>query len=111
MTTTYSLTSRLWPNEGLLEVYDRSGARLAGVSIEFLRQGCVSSWEYVEYAVSCCVVESGRVYNEDGSELERSRLPARGTYLFLRSGEMFEIEALLGPVLFEDLMSDCLKMV
>ncbi|PWN86465.1 hypothetical protein FA10DRAFT_57171 [Acaromyces ingoldii] len=36
--TTYSLTSRLWPHDGFLQINDQENNRLVGLSIEFMRK-------------------------------------------------------------------------
>lgn len=85
--TTYSLTSRLWPEDGILEVFDSSGIRLMGVSLEFLKKGLVLNWDYIDYALSCCTVEPGSIWHTDSLEIDRQELPHAGKFLFKRIGE------------------------
>jgi hypothetical protein len=88
MSTTYSLTTRLWPTLGAIEIQDANGQRIVALSIEFLQRGGVHSWAYVKDVTACCVVEEGRVANLDGTVVDESSAPVAGIYRFLRSGEM-----------------------
>ncbi|PWN86673.1 hypothetical protein FA10DRAFT_270043 [Acaromyces ingoldii] len=89
--TTYSLTSRLWPHDGFLQIVDQENNRLVGLSIEFMRKGHVLTWEYVEQTLSACIKEEGTICSVDGTHLDREQPPATGTYLFVRSGELIPV--------------------
>lgn len=87
MATTYSLTSRLWPKDGVVELEDPSGTRILGISIEFMTKGGVYNWDYVSYSVACCVEEEGTIRNCDGTQIDHTVPPAATTYHFMRTGK------------------------
>lgn len=58
---TYPLTPVLWPDEGFIQVYASDSTRIALISIQFLRSGGVLTWDYVHFAVSCCINETSFV--------------------------------------------------
>lgn len=55
--TTYPLTSVLWPSEGVIQVFALDETRLALFSVQFLRTGRVQSWDYIHLAVASCILE------------------------------------------------------
>lgn len=57
MAMTYSFTDRLWPEEGVIDVFALNDTRIVSVSVQFLRIGHVLSWEYVTQAVAACIQE------------------------------------------------------
>lgn len=85
--TTFSLTDSLWPQEGLVNVVDPTGARVMGLSIEFMTKGHVLSWAYVQWAASQSVSQDGLICSLSGTPVDEHLPLVSATYLFQRSGE------------------------
>lgn len=81
---TYPLTSILWPDEGFVQVYAPDSTRIALISIQFLRSGGVLTWDYVHFAVSCCINETDFVLEpreRDSPRIDFNAIPTSCTLL------------------------------
>lgn len=87
---TYNLTTWLWPEDGVIEVFDVADKRIATFSCQFLKLGRVFNWDYIIFACQCVVNEAGSLYHlssqsggRDYPALNCSTTPLAGRYLYL----------------------------
>lgn len=93
--TTYPLTDRLWPDEGMIEIFDGQGQRIATFACQFLRIGHVLTWDYLLFACQAVVQNSGSLHESSnthatvsaGNPVDMTALPASGRYVYLRSDD------------------------
>ncbi|CAO1633830.1 unnamed protein product [Jaminaea pallidilutea] len=87
---TYPLTPWLWPEEGVLEVFDAAENRIVLLALRFLRLGDVLDWNYILFACKAVVNESDGVLYHDRREdtplqtVDLTSTPEAGKYLYLR---------------------------
>ena len=82
----YSLTPAIWPQKGVIEIFDQSGDRIVGFSVEFLERGEVLNWAYITFCVQSSVVEAGKLVDQSGASVEYSQIPTAARYLFVKDG-------------------------
>lgn len=94
--TTYSLTTSIWPNDGILQVFDEAGNRILGLALEFLERGGVCDWSYIAFCVQACVEEDGILCETGGQLVDTGSKPVPQRYRYVRSGECARLAACCG---------------
>lgn len=91
---TYNLTTWLWPNDGVIEIFDTANKRIATFSRQFLKLGHVLNWHYITFACRSVVDQTGCLYHlspttgtSDSSVVDFSIVPAAGQYLYSCQGD------------------------
>ena len=82
----YSLTPAIWPQKGIIEIFDQSGDRIVGFSVEFLERGEVLNWAYITFCVQSSVIEAGKFVNQSGADVDYSQIPTAARYFFVKDG-------------------------
>jgi hypothetical protein len=86
-----------WPDEGVIQIFDKDDARIALFSLAFLRIGGVKTWDYIDFATQSVVRDAGIIVPME-THLGRSPTPTIGSYRFLREDKSEEaVRMRVGP--------------
>lgn len=84
--TEYHLAQQYWRAEGALVIRDDSGQQLLVVPIEFLRQGRVQNYGYVQQQLGAAWAEPGHLSCPDGTPAPLDGTAVAGNLTFRRAG-------------------------